>query len=267
MKVLIAARVSTADKGQDPETQVEALKKTADRQEWEVVGIVIDKRSAFSEKEAAKWEKHIFDELIRTGADILMVWAMDRLTRRGPRHALGLITRLETHHGVQFFSLQEPIISTATADPMVRDLLISLFAWLGKTESEKRSERLVLKAESKRNRANAIGQRAKWGKGKMATGDDVLEVWRLKDEGGTLRSIADAVDLSKSSIDRILKAPRPVPMEPEGQGAVKGEDRAPSDGVGLGQGVGKGIASKTQPVKGGVSVVADGPESDNGVDA
>lgn len=242
MRWVIAARVSTADKGQDPATQVDALVARAKREGAEVVATVIDHRSAWSDKAAEAWEKKVLDAVVAHQADVLAVWAMDRLTRRDAEHALGLIGRLEKHHRVQFFSLQEPFLSTATADPNLRGLLMPLFVWVANRESGRRSERLTAKAEAKRNRANAVGQRARWGRGVMATDQDVVAVWSVRDEklgrGGaptSVRAIAERLGLSKSAVDRILRAGRPVPAEPLGHDDAPRVEDAPSDLGGLGQ--------------------------------
>lgn len=208
-RVVIAARVSTKDKNQDPETQVQQLQAVADRHGWDVVGTVVDHRSAWKATDADAWEKRVFDALSDHRADVLMVWAMDRFTRRGAFHALQLLRKLEKHHGVGFYSLQEPMLSTGTMDAGVRDILMHILAWVAEQESSRKGARVMAKAQRKKQLAEQVGGRAKWGKGHMATSADVLKVWQARDEGLSIRAVAEAVGVPKSSVARILKQPRP----------------------------------------------------------
>lgn len=267
---MIAARVSTKrDGGQDPTTQRDKLRAAAARLGYDVVAEVVEHSSAWQDQKAAEWEKKVFEAVVSSGADVLMVWALDRFTRRKPGPALRLVERLEKHHGVALYSLQEPFLSTATADPAMRDLLLSLFSWVAEQESARRSARVNAKVEAKKNRAEAIGQRAKWGRGSMPTAADVQAVWRLRSQQGfngrpmPVRGIAVLTGLSKSTVQRILDA-GPVPMEREGQGEAPGGETRPSEAGGLGQGVASPIASETGSGDEGEVCVVNGAVSDAG---
>lgn len=233
MKALIAARVSTKkDGGQDPTTQRDALRAAAARLGYEVAAELVEHSSAWQDAKAAEWERKVFEAVTASGADVLMVWALDRFTRRKPGPALRLVERLEKHHGVHLYSLQEPFLSTATADPAMRDLLLSLFSWVAEQESARRSARVLAKVEAKRNRAEAIGQRAKWGRGHLSTEEQEEWAGRLFAAGNTVRVVAMITGLSKSAAGRLRQR---VPKEPEGQGGAEPGESAPSDAGGLGQ--------------------------------
>lgn len=207
MRAVALGRVSRGERQQDPENQLGPLRATAPRVGFEVVKEISLTLSAWDEEEAREVWRQIVEAITSTKADVLMVWAADRFCRGGPREMLNKIAELEKHYGVHLYSFQEPFLSTATADPHMREIQVALFAWVAQQESVRKSERLKAKAVTKRNRAEALGQRADWGRGKMPTDADKAKAWALKAAGKTQRQIAGELGLSKSTVARVLLAP------------------------------------------------------------
>jgi hypothetical protein len=79
-------------------------------------------------------------------------------------------------------------------------------AWVAKWESQRRSERLKAKAESKRNRAAAGGGRTVWGRGRLPTYDDEARVLALVASGTPYRKVRREVGFSISTISRIVRS-------------------------------------------------------------
>ena len=103
MKVCIYSRVSTNQ--QDTENQSMALKEWAKQRGWEVVRI-------YEEHETA-WKAGHQIELAKLKSDagrghfkIVLVWALDRLSREGALAILSLVSRLK-QYGVRIISYQE----------------------------------------------------------------------------------------------------------------------------------------------------------------
>lgn len=69
---------------------------------------------------------------------VLLVWALDRLSREGVSATLEIIDRLGKS-GVQVVSVQE---SWTEVDGPLRELLLSIVAWVARMESQRRSERV-----------------------------------------------------------------------------------------------------------------------------
>jgi putative DNA-invertase from lambdoid prophage Rac len=69
--------------------------------------------------------------------DLLIVWAMDRLTRGGIGPLLSILLELESN-GVAVYSLQEPYLSTLGD---ARPLILSVLAWIASQEKKRISER------------------------------------------------------------------------------------------------------------------------------
>src|SRR3990167_8676688 len=149
---LLVARVSTVEKGQDPENQLVPLRDVAHRLGWSVVGGLPLTPSAWDEKEAKQGWNAILSKLQETRADTLMVWPPARISREQAAGIFARIAYLEQHLGVRYYSLQEPFLCTGT-DPQQRELLLFLFSWLANWESCRRSEGPKAGAATRRHRA------------------------------------------------------------------------------------------------------------------
>ncbi len=202
-QAVLLGRVSRGERTQDPEAQLAPLRAVADRLGWNVVEEVPLKISAWDDKAAAEVRRRCFKPIEEGRADMLAVWALDRVCREGVEEVFSLLRKLEHHYGAKFYSLQEPFLSTGT-DPQQRELLLSIMAWMARWESQRRSQRLKARAASKRARAEAGGGRARWGRGKMASNADKMLVARLRSRGSTIRQIAAQTGLSVGAVHNLL---------------------------------------------------------------
>ena len=209
-RAVILGRVSQEDrrggrKVQDPRSQVRALRAAADRLAWRVVDVVELRQSAWDEASAREVQERVLEPIRQGKADTIMVWALDRLIRRDPLETMLFINRLEKHYGAALYSLQEPFLSTA-ADPEIRKLLLPIVAWIAEQESRRRAERVREKVRSKRIQAANLGERATWGRGRLATPKEISTVLESGRRGRSVREIASRTGLSKSQVQRILRA-------------------------------------------------------------
>lgn len=203
MRAVILARVSTKDRGQTVDQQEDALRSHAEKSGWDVVDVIRATQSAFKDESAHEVETLVFEKFKEGKADVVMVWAMDRWTRRGPAAALRLIHELENHYKGHFFSLQEPFLSTATMDPLVRELMLSLMGWMAKQESHRKSERILAKVQHKKQAAAKLGKRAKWASGKMLMDEEKVEIRSLAGKMSQ-RALAKKFDCSVGTINKVL---------------------------------------------------------------
>lgn len=216
-RVVLLGRVSRGERTQDPESQLVALRAAAQRFGWVIVKELSIELSAWDDEQAAKLQRAALEPIEKGEADTLAVWAWDRFDRGGIESAFRLLSRLERHLGAAFYSLQEPFLSTATADPETRELMIALAAWSAKRESQRKSDRLRAKATAKRHRAEAGGGRALWGRGRMPTSTDLARMGELRQRGLTIRAIAAELGLSRGTVHNHLRAS--VHPQAEGQRA------------------------------------------------
>ncbi len=211
-RAVLFARVSTDDRGQTTESQFIALRDVGRRLGWEIVAEVPLEVSAWNDRTSAQVRRTALDAVRDHRADVLAVWALDRVSRAGIAPAFALIDELERHLGAAFYSYQEPFLSTATADASMRPLMLALFAWMGEQESRRKSERLTARVATTRERGEAIGQRGKWGRGHLTTADDADRVLALA--GKSVREIAAETGIARSTVARMLRPKQTI-------GAVK----------------------------------------------
>ena len=104
MKVCIYSRVSTCR--QDTENQTLSLTEWAKQRGWEVVKVYEESESAWKAGHQTELARLKIDAT-RRRFNIVLVWALDRLSREGALAILSLVSRLK-HSGVRIISYQEP---------------------------------------------------------------------------------------------------------------------------------------------------------------
>ncbi len=111
MKIAIYARVSTADKDQDLNTQLMPLREFVKAQSWEVFNEYTDQVSAADIVHRTSWRELLKDASKRK-FDLLLVWRMDRAFR-SVLDAATTLERLRTW-GVGLRSYAEPWLDTTS---------------------------------------------------------------------------------------------------------------------------------------------------------
>lgn len=134
MKVCIYSRVSTTE--QDTENQSMMLTGWAKQCGFEIVAVYQETESGWKAGHQRELARLLQDARRRRFAMVL-VWALDRLSREGPLAILSLVHRLGTY-GVKVISYQE---SWTEAPGELGELLYALTGWVARMESQRRSER------------------------------------------------------------------------------------------------------------------------------
>jgi len=185
-RACVWARVSTTD--QRAENQLTVLREWAQRRGLEVVCELVTEDSAWQAGNGAKGRE--FDaaraELLngaRLGHyQVVLIWALDRLSRRGAEDTLATLRRL-SEYGIDVRSHQEDWLRTSS--PEVRELLIGIFAWLSRQESARRSERIKAGLARRKSEGKPVGGRKLGAKDKTRRGTDgYVTAWQ---EGGKRR--------------------------------------------------------------------------------
>lgn len=133
-RVAIYARVSTPEKGQDPETQLFQLREHAQRRGFVTVGEFVDHASGRTgDRERYK---AMLDLVRKRKIDVVLVWRYDRFARstQALANALNEFRSL----GVDFISYQENIDTTTPQG----ELIFSIMASLAQFESSLISQRV-----------------------------------------------------------------------------------------------------------------------------
>jgi DNA invertase Pin-like site-specific DNA recombinase len=150
VKAAIYARVSTSDGRQDTLNQLNELRRYADTQGWDIVCEYIDQESG-GKPDRVQFRR-MFEAAAQHRFGLVLVWALDRLTREGIAETFQYIRRL-TAHGIQFVSFTEEHFRTTGP---AGELMIAVAAWIAKTERTRISERV----RAGLSRAKAQGTRS-----------------------------------------------------------------------------------------------------------
>jgi DNA invertase Pin-like site-specific DNA recombinase len=188
----IYARVSTDDGRQDVENQLAELREFAERSGWTVVYEYVDKASGKTSANRPQFVK-LFEDASKRKFDVVLFWALDRLSREGVRETLNHLERL-TAYGVDWRSYQEAYIDSCGP---LRDVVISLMASLAQQERVRISERTRAGLRGARREGKAIGR--------PRVDVDVEKVRVLQSKGMGLRGIAEKTGWSLSSIMRAIR--------------------------------------------------------------
>jgi putative DNA-invertase from lambdoid prophage Rac len=134
-KVALYARVSTTDKGQDPETQLIHLRDFCQTQGWQVFREYVDTASALDVAHRTAW-RELLDDAAKKKFRTVLVFKLDRAFR-SVKHMHDTLTAWEVL-GISFRSIREQF-DTGTA---LGRLLLNLLASLAEFELELIRERV-----------------------------------------------------------------------------------------------------------------------------
>ena len=148
MKAALWLRVS--DPSQSTDNQVPALEAFAERRALEVVKCYRVTESGWKGAQQ-KHLSQVYADARLGKFEVLLVWALDRLSREGVGPTLEVVHRLGKA-GVEVWSLQEPWLETSGE---LRDLLLAMVGWVANYESKRLSERTLAGLD----RARADGKR------------------------------------------------------------------------------------------------------------
>jgi putative DNA-invertase from lambdoid prophage Rac len=154
IKAAIYTRVSTDD--QTTQNQIPVLTGWASQLRMDFVNPnpePMEISEIYTENESA-WKEGHQRELARLMSDaargkfkVLIIWALDRLTRQGIRAQFEIMGKLAKFR-VMVYSYQE--LWTLTPSKVEYDLLLSITAYIAQSESKRRSERTKAGIERKK---------------------------------------------------------------------------------------------------------------------
>lgn len=162
MKAAIWARVSTTD--QHTANQLHELRAWAARRGIEVTREFVTEDSAWQQngngakgKEFDATRAELLDGARLGHYEVVLTWAIDRLSRRGIEDTLAALRRL-SEAGCAVWSHQEAWAEDLR-DPRMRELFLAIAAWMAEMESARRSERIKAGLARRRREGKPVGGR------------------------------------------------------------------------------------------------------------
>ena len=202
MKVAIYARVSTTDKGQDVDLQLDELRRFVQGRSWEAAEYIDDGVSG------TKKHRPALDELLkavkRRQVNVVAVWKLDRLGR-SLTNLLHLMNEFETC-GVAFISLRENIDLTTAAGRLMAQM-IGAFA---EFEREIIRERVRAGIANARRKGKTVGR--------AATSPIVLRqiIELAQDPKQSMRTIAKKMKVSLGTVQNTISLHKQGMIDPDG---------------------------------------------------
>jgi len=152
MKAGLYLRASTTE--QEASNQLPALEDYAKRRDFEIVQVYSENETAWKAGHQAELAK-LLEDARKGKFEIVLTWALDRLSREGALAILSLVDKLKKY-GVKVISYQE---SWTEAPGDLADILYAITGWVAKMESQRRSERTKAGLERARREGKPIGKR------------------------------------------------------------------------------------------------------------
>jgi DNA invertase Pin-like site-specific DNA recombinase len=191
-KVGLYGRVSTTDKGQDPELQLKDLRLYANARGWKVFGEYVDKGESGAKDRRPQLDR-LMEDARKRRIDGILVWKLDRFGRS----LKSLVTTLEELRalGIQFVSYTENLdFSTPAGRAMAN--LIGVFA---EFERDLIRERVRAGIQNAKSKGIRVGRRPLIDKRLLGTVRD------MKGRGMSIRGISKELGLSKSLVHKTLQ--------------------------------------------------------------
>jgi DNA invertase Pin-like site-specific DNA recombinase len=190
MRVAIYARVSTKDKGQDPENQLHQLREFAERH-GRIYHVFTDQESGGKAGRTAF--QQLLLEAYQQRFDLVVFWRLDRFSREGALATLRYLKELKDH-GVNYKSFTEPYLDSLGP---FGDVIVSMLDNIAAQDLIKISENTKAALAKKRAAGVQLGAPSK-------SADAIEQVRRLKASGASNQAIARALKMSPSTVAKYL---------------------------------------------------------------
>jgi DNA invertase Pin-like site-specific DNA recombinase len=197
VKAVAYARVSRL-LGQDAQLQITNIREFAAARGYDLINEYIDEGiSGTTEKRKG------LDELLADASkgkfNVVIVTALDRISR-STKHFLNLFSELR-HYNINVISIREQLDFSSPAGSMVATVLSSVAS----LERQIIAERIKTSLAAKKLTAKQTGSNWRSGRPTKVTQEIIEQVLKLNATGLSVRQIAAQLNISKSSVLRVLQ--------------------------------------------------------------
>jgi DNA invertase Pin-like site-specific DNA recombinase len=189
-RVAIYSRVGTKDRGQEVENQLCQLREFSSLQGWTLAREYVDHETG-STNDRAEFQT-MFRDASQRKFDVLLFWALDRLSREGVLETLQHLNRL-TACGVSYRSFTEQYFDSCG---VFKDAVIAIIATVAKQERVRISQRVRAGLDVARAKGTRLGRP------KVVV--DAVTIATLRAQGRSWRKIAEELSIGKGTAQRAI---------------------------------------------------------------
>jgi DNA invertase Pin-like site-specific DNA recombinase len=191
--VAVYARVSTDQ--QDSANQIPDVERLCAARGWVITHHYVETVSGAAQRRP-ELERMLADAH-RGAFGVLVVWSLDRLSRRGIAEVAAIVAKLDAAK-VALVSVREPWADTTGP---VSDLLVAVMAWVAEQERARLLERLGAA------RARLEKEGRSWGRPRRLTPAQLERVRAMKAAGKSDRQVAVAMKVPRTTLrDALARA-------------------------------------------------------------
>jgi DNA invertase Pin-like site-specific DNA recombinase len=190
LRAAIYARVSTKDKGQEVENQLRQLREFTALQGWSVIREYVDHETG-STNDRTEFQA-MFRDASQRKFDVLLFWALDRLSREGVLETLTHLNRL-TACGIGYRSFTEQYFDSCGA---FKDAVIAIIATVAKQERVRISQRVRAGLDVARAKGTRLGRP------KVVV--DAARIANLRAQGRSWCEISKELGIGKGTAQRAV---------------------------------------------------------------
>ena len=153
-------RVSKDDDSQTTENQLLDLRAYTEARGWTVADVWLDRSGGGRGRSDRKDFDRMMHAALRREFDVLVFWALDRLTREGISTTFAYVEQLAAA-GVSIHSYTQPLLSTAGENKLVRDIVLAVLAAVAEDERARISERTKAGLRRAKKQGKRLGRPSK----------------------------------------------------------------------------------------------------------